>query len=92
MNDLQALCELIGTDRVETLKDYILDIMEKDIEESVKESYNYIISPDTFAEFGVEVFEEVKAELKKKYKKQLKGELELQILKVIDCVHAVIER
>lgn len=87
---MQALCELLGTDRVETLKDYILNIMEKDIEESVRDSYNYIISPDTFAEFGAEVFEEVKAELKKKYKKQLKGELELQILEVIDRVHAVV--
>ena len=84
MDKLNAICELLGTDRVEKLKDYILGVIECDIEDTVKNSYNYIISPETFEMLGEEVFDEVKEELKKKYKKQLKGVLEAKILKVID--------
>ena len=83
MNELKALCELLGTDRTEKLKDYILDAIETDIDNSIRNSYDYVISPDTFTELGEEVFEEVKEELKKKYKKQLEGVLEKIILKTI---------
>lgn len=83
MSELKALCELLGTDRTEKLRDYILDAIERDIDDSIDNSYNYVISPDTFTELGEEVFEEVKEELKKKYKKQLKGVFEKKILKTI---------
>ena len=91
MNELKMLCEIIGTDRVEKLRDYILDSIERDIDEAIHDSYNYVISPDTFTEFGEDVFYEVKEELKKKYKKQLKGVLEAKILKVIEKAEKVIE-
>lgn len=90
MSDLKAICEILGTERTEKLKDYILGVIECDIDDSVRDSYNYIISPDTFTALGDEVFEEVKAELKRKYKKQLKGVLESKILKVINDAESVI--
>lgn len=90
MSDLKAICEVLGTERAEELKDYILGAIENDIDESLRNTYNYVISPDTFTELGEEVFEEVKAELKRKYKKQLKGVLESKILKVISDAESVV--
>ena len=90
--DTKALCKILGTERTEKLKDYILNVIEMDIDDSVRNSYNYVISPETFTEFGEEVFSEVKEELKKKYKKALKGVLEAKILEVIDNAEKTIKQ
>ena len=71
--DNTALKELLGEEKVEVLKDRIIDLIVEKVEKDLEEysTYEWLINPDEIREVVDEAVEEVKATIINKYKMRL---------------------
>lgn len=71
--DNTALKELLGEEKVEVLKDRIIDLIVEKVEKDLEEysTYEWLINPDEIRDVVDEAFEEVKATIINKYKMRL---------------------
>ena len=63
-----ALAEWLGTERVEHLKDMIVEKIIKQVEEDLREQYDLTIDGRSILALSDEAFEEVSKKIKKMYK------------------------
>lgn len=84
MEDIRDIAKFLGEARTKELKDYLVQAIENDIDEGIKNSYTYVIPTDEISEMMGEIWEECRDELMRKYKKKLKGVLEQQIQELLN--------
>ena len=84
MEDIRDIAKFLGEARTKELKDYLVQAIENDIDEGIKNSYNYVIPTDEISDMMHEIWEECRDELMRKYKKKLKGVLEQQIEELLN--------
>ena len=71
--DNTALKELLGEEKVEVLKDRIIDLIVEKVEKDLEEysTYEWLINPDEIRDVVDEAFEETKAAIINNYKMRL---------------------
>ena len=89
MENINDVAKFLGESRTKEIKDYLVQAIMNDIDEGIKNSYNYVIPTDEISDMMREIFDECREQLMKKYKKQLKGILEQEILKVLERYEVV---
>ena len=84
MEDIKDVAKFLGEARTKELKDYLLQAIENDIDEGIKNSYNYVIPTEEISDMMHEIWDECRDQLMRKYKKKLKGVLEQQIEELLN--------
>lgn len=65
--------ELFGAEDVKELKSKIIDVIVDTVSSDLKDSYTYIISPDSIAEaIGEDIVKEAMNEIKEEWKEKIK--------------------
>lgn len=86
--DNTALKELLGEEKVEVLKDRIIDLIVEKVEKDLEEysTYEWLINPDEIRDAVDEAFEEVKATIIDKYKMRLMTKVSQHFDKLMEDV------
>ena len=86
--DNTALKELLGEEKVEVLKDRIIDLIVEKVEKDLEEysTYEWLINPDEIRDAVDEAFEEVKATIIDKYKMRLMAKVSQHFDKLMEDV------
>lgn len=66
---LETISEFLGEERIEKLKDYVLQSLMDNLQESIEQ--HYVVFPSDFDEMWESLFDDCKKEIKKKYKKDI---------------------
>ena len=80
-NSVKSVIDFLGEKRIEKLKDYVVDSLCENLQDSIDE--HWLVIPDIFDEVWDDLFEECKATIKKKYKKIITDEISKRIDLVI---------
>ena len=67
--DIKTIKDFLGDERIECLKDYVVEKLQDNLEESIDD--RYLVFPNDFTELWDELFESCKKEIIKRYKKTL---------------------
>ena len=83
-----ALKELLGEEKVEVLKDRIIDLIVEKVEKDLEEYsiYDWLINPDEIREVVDEALEETKATIIDKYKMRLMAKIPQHFDKLMEDV------
>lgn len=84
MENINDVAKFLGESRTKDIKDYLVQAIENDIDEGIKNSYTYVVPTEEISDMMREIWEECRDQLMRKYKKKFKGVLEQEILKVLE--------
>ena len=82
IEEIKSIEEFLGKERIEDLKDFILEKLKENFEESINN--HYVVFPQYFTDLFDDVFDKVSKDITRTYKRQLTEAAKLNIEKQID--------
>ena len=76
-NSFSAINEFLGKERLDDLKDFVVEQLKDNLEESIK--YRWVVLPTAFGEMWDEMVCDVEKKMIKKYKKVLEEAVSVKV-------------
>lgn len=82
INDIMSIADFLGEERMEKLKDFIVEKLMKNIDGSINQ--RWFVLPDEFQNTMYELAEQCREQIIKKYRKKLTDAAEQRVNEMID--------